>query len=45
MKNYLVELASGFQATIKANNLKEAKILSSRMARGNDKVLSVKLCK
>jgi hypothetical protein len=45
MKTYNVELASGFSATIKANNLKDAKVLASRMARGNDKVLSVKLNK
>ena len=41
-RNYHVELNSGFSATITAKNLKQAKALASAMARGNDRVISVK---
>lgn len=42
-RNYHVELKSGFTETITADNLKQAKALADRMARGNDTVLSVSL--
>lgn len=42
-RTYTVELASGFILTITAKNLTEAKALADRNARGNDRVISVKL--
>lgn len=41
-RTYTAELKSGFYLTIEADNLKEARILASRAARGNDTVISVK---
>lgn len=40
--NYTAELKSGFELTIKADSIKEAKVLADRAARGNDTVVSVK---
>lgn len=44
-KSYTAELKSGFELSIKASNLKEAKAYASRITRGNDKIISVTLDK
>lgn len=42
MRKYTAKLKSGFELSIEAKNLEQAKTLASRAARGNDIVESVK---